>query len=90
MSVRGGVRGEAIDSEITLSRRAVGEAVRRDDGRTGRGVDLCQTAARVRHPNAGRKLCAGLGDCVSRGEGASHLLRCGDEGNALLAPASSD
>ena len=29
-------------------------------------------------------------DCVSRGEGAAHLLRRGDEGNAVLAPASSD
>lgn len=58
--------------------------------RRERGADLCEAAARVRHPDAGRQLCAGLGDRVSRGEGASHLLRRGDEGHAVLAPASSD
>ena len=89
-SARGGVRGEASDSEVSLSRRTVGEAVRRGDGRTGGGTDLCEAAARVRHPDTGRKLCTGFGNRVSRGEGAAYLLRRRDEGNALLASASSD
>ena len=79
--------------EVYEAKRAIQKYLFPDgqlEKRTGGGTDLCEAAARVRHPNAGRKLCAGLGDCVSRGEGAAHLLRRGDEGNALLAPASSD